>query len=87
MKRIHGICSGLLGLLASTTSLHAADCEALKQLSLPDTTITLATQVTSGDLTGPGIDKPLHDLPPFCRVTGILHPTADSSDPFRSLAA
>jgi Tannase and feruloyl esterase len=78
MKTIHGICAGLLGLLASTTTLHAADCDSLKQLSLPDTTITLAEQVTSGDLSGPGIDKPLHDLPPFCRVTGILHPTADS---------
>ena len=78
MKPIHGICSGLLGLLAATTTLHAADCGALKQLSLPDTIITLAEQVTSGDLSGPGIDKPLHDLPPFCRVTGILHPTTDS---------
>jgi Tannase and feruloyl esterase len=78
MKPIHRICSGLLGLLAATTALHAADCNALKQLSLPDTTITLAEQVTSGELSGPGIDKPLHDLPPFCRVIGILHPTADS---------
>jgi hypothetical protein len=69
MKPIHGICASLLGLLASTTTLHAADCDSLKQLSLPDTTITLAEQVTSGDLSGPGIDKPLHDLPPFCRVT------------------
>ena len=78
MRRIDGICSGLLGLLAATTTLHAADCGALKQLSLPDTTITMAEEVTSGELSGPGLDKPLHDLPPFCRVTGILHPTSDS---------
>src|ERR1700678_2132821 len=78
MRRIDGICSGLLGLLAATTTLHAADCGALKQLSLPDTTITMADEVTSGELRGPGLDKPLHDLPPFCRVTGILHPTSDS---------
>src|SRR5580692_4217401 len=78
MKTIHGICASLLGLLASTTTLHAADCAALKQLSLPDTTITFAEPITSGDLSGPGIDKPLHDLPPFCRVKGILRPSADS---------
>jgi len=78
MKPIQGICASLLGLLASTTTLHAADCAALKQLSLPDTTITFAEPITSGDLSGPGIDKPLHDLPPFCRVKGILRPSTDS---------
>jgi hypothetical protein len=77
MNPTRRICACLLGLFAATPLLHAADCSALKQLSLPDTTITLAEPVTNGDLTEPGI-KPLHDLPPFCRVTGILRPSADS---------
>ena len=52
--------------------LYAADCAAIKQLKLPETTITMAERVSSGDLSGPGIEKPLHELPPFCRVTGVL---------------
>ncbi len=58
--------------------LHADNCNALKDLKLPDTTITMAEAVTSGEVKGPGIEEPVHDLPAFCRVTGILHPTADS---------
>ncbi len=58
--------------------LYAANCDAIKQLQLPDTTITMAERVTSGDLSGPEIEKPLHELPVFCRVTGMLRPTADS---------
>ena len=30
--------------------LYAADCAAIKQLKLPETTITMAERVTSGDL-------------------------------------
>ncbi|HEX4311376.1 MAG TPA: tannase/feruloyl esterase family alpha/beta hydrolase, partial [Acidobacteriaceae bacterium] len=56
--------------------LHAADCAALKQLALPNTTMTLA-EPTSGTLALPG-DPPLEGLPSFCRVTGILRPTSDS---------
>jgi feruloyl esterase len=78
MKPRYRICASLLGLFASTAVLHAADCGALRQLSLPDTTITAAEEVTSGNLSGPEISKPLHDLPPFCRVSGILRPSADS---------
>src|ERR1700753_1163910 len=68
----------VLGLLGSTSVLFAADCSALKQLKLADTTISTAERVTSGSLEGPGIEKPLHDLPVFCRVTGVLRPTSDS---------
>jgi hypothetical protein len=68
-----------LGVLCSSTSLlHAADCGALKSLKLADTTITMAESVTSGDLDGPGIETPLHGLPAFCRVAGVLRPTSDS---------
>jgi len=78
MRPKHGVCACLLVLLSSTSILYAADCAAIKHLQLPDTTITMAERVTSGDLSVPGIEKPLHELPPFCRVTGVLRPTADS---------
>lgn len=60
----------------SCVLLHAADCSALKQLTLPDTTITLA-EPTSGTLTVPDT-APLQGLPAFCRVAGVLRPTTDS---------
>ncbi len=79
MKRTQRICACLLGLLGSSTPLlHAANCDAIKQLQLPDTTITMAERVTTGELSGPELDKPLHELPVFCRVTGVLRPTTDS---------
>jgi hypothetical protein len=79
MKPTRMICACLLGLLGPTARmLHAANCEALKQLKLADMTITMAEAVISGDVTGPGIAKPIHELPAFCRVKGILRPTPDS---------
>src|SRR5580658_11087295 len=68
----------LLAFASSAPVLHADNCTAIKDLKLPDTTINMAERVTSGDLKVLGLDKPLHELPPFCRVTGILRPTADS---------
>ncbi len=56
---------------------HAADCGSLATLALPDTTIQSATEVTGGSLTPP-YGHGLSGLPAFCRVTGMLHPTADS---------
>jgi hypothetical protein len=74
----------LLALALSAPVLHADSCTAIKDLKLPDTTITMAEPVTSGDLEGPRIDKPLHELPPFCRVVGVLRPTADSEIRFEA---
>jgi hypothetical protein len=71
------ICTCLLGLLGSP-KLYAANCEALSQLRLPDASITMAKRVSSGDLDRPGLEKPLHTLPPFCLVAGVLRPTPDS---------
>ena len=68
----------LLVFAFSAPVLHADSCTAIKDLKLPDTTIDTAERVASGDLDVPGIDKPLRDLPVFCRVTGVLRPTADS---------
>jgi hypothetical protein len=71
-------CACLLGLLGSTSFLLAADCGAIQQLKLPDTTIATAERVTSGELSVAGIEKPMRELPAFCRVTGVLRPTPDS---------
>src|ERR1700677_3791710 len=68
----------LLIFASSAPVLHADSCTAIKDLKLSDTTFTMAERVTSGNLEGPGIDKPLHELPPFCRVVGVLRPSADS---------
>lgn len=55
----------------------AATCESLASLALPHTTITRAESVAAGAFTPPG-GPPLAKLPAFCRITGILKPTADS---------
>ena len=65
-------------LFAAAPMLRAADCGALKNLKLADTTITMAEEVSSGEIESPTLGKPLHGLPPFCRVAGVLKPTADS---------
>ena len=66
----------LLG--APAHGLYAADCGALQALKLTDAVISTAELVTSGDLEADTLEKPLHGLPPFCRVTGVLKPSADS---------
>src|SRR5512135_339733 len=52
-------------------------CETLATLKLPDTTISLAQTVSSVAFTPPG-GKPLTGLPAFCRVAGVVRPSADS---------
>jgi len=73
--------------LLCTPGAHAAlSCAALSQeLKLPNTTITLATEVPAGALKlpaaggGPG-GPPMNftALPAFCRVGGTIRPTPDS---------
>jgi feruloyl esterase len=75
MARIWWVFVWLLGV---RSALLAADCDGLKNLKLEDTTITLAQSVTSGVLEIEGAGAPLHDLPAFCRVVGVLRPTSDS---------
>src|ERR1035438_8814662 len=66
----------LLGV--GSSALFAADCGGLKNLKLEATDITLAEQVTSGTLEVANARAPMHGLPGFCRVTGVLRPTSDS---------
>lgn len=76
MVRILWVLAAFLGVQSSI--LFAADCGSLKDLKLEDTAITVAQNVTAGVLEIDGTDAPLHDLPAFCRVAGVLRPTSDS---------
>ncbi|MDQ1470130.1 MAG: hypothetical protein QOJ99_1610, partial [Bryobacterales bacterium] len=58
-------------------AMHAATCESLKTLSIPNVTIALAEAREPGDFTPPG-GKTVAGLPAFCRVAGTLKPSADS---------
>ena len=67
----------LLCLLAGAIGLPAATCESLASLALPSATITEA-QTFPGGLFTPPEGRPLPNLPPFCRVAGVIKPTTDS---------
>src|SRR5215471_17484942 len=70
-----------LSILLMGPSLAAATpktCEGLAQLALPNTKITTAQTVTAGEFTPPGRVTSLKNLPPFCRVSATLTPSADS---------
>lgn len=69
----------LLGaIVLSAASVRAADCNSLRSLKLPDTNITLAESVVSGNLSVSATNPPLQGLPKFCRVTGVIRPSSDS---------
>jgi hypothetical protein len=76
MIRIAGVLVCLAG--AQSLAAVAADCGAVKDLKLADTTITRAEAVTSGTLAVSEDQAPMHGLPAFCRVTGIIRPSNDS---------
>jgi hypothetical protein len=56
---------------------NGATCESLATLALPNSTITVAESRPAGEFTGTGA-KPIANLPAFCRVAGIMKPSADS---------
>ncbi|HEX9187893.1 MAG TPA: tannase/feruloyl esterase family alpha/beta hydrolase [Vicinamibacteria bacterium] len=59
------------------TAPPARPCGSLVTLSLPDTSISLAETVGPGSFTPPAA-RPLEGLPAFCRVAGVIRPSADS---------
>jgi feruloyl esterase len=67
-------CIALLAVYGAT----AASCDRLGTLSLPDAKITAAQTVAAGDLTPPGFDQPIRNLPALCRVAVTLTPSKDS---------
>jgi len=69
-------------LLAAGT-VHAATCESLASVSLPNTTITAAQTVAAGAFTPPSGFRGrggnlFAGLPAFCRVAATLAPSSDS---------
>jgi feruloyl esterase len=56
----------------------AATCASLADRPLPSTSITAAQAVTAGSFTPPGSSNAMANLPPFCRVAGVITPTSES---------
>jgi hypothetical protein len=75
----------LLGLLTGG-AIQAAptSCQELAKLTLPATTIETAEAVPPGVFTPPG-GPALPELPGFCRVAGVIKPSADSDIKFEVL--
>ena len=72
----------LTGVVLPLLPAFAAPCESLRQLSLPDTSITTAETVSAGSFTAPGVAQPIATLPAFCRVAGTIRPSKDSDIQF-----
>src|SRR4026207_2007315 len=72
--------AGVLSLSLSQPEAQspAATCASLAARTLPNTTIATAQEVTNGSFTPPAANNILQNLPPFCRVTGVIAPTAES---------
>jgi feruloyl esterase len=78
---IHSI--ALLAVIAFSWSPTAAQsCEKLAELKLTNTSITSAQPVAPGAFTAPGSTAAYKDLAAFCRVTGVIKPSADSDIKF-----
>src|SRR5262245_37640010 len=73
----------ILGMSGCFPAASSISCESLTGLKLPDTTITFASVVGTGEFSppaeagrgGPGAFK---GLPAFCRVAATLRPSSDS---------
>src|SRR5512134_390907 len=53
-------------------------CDGVRSLALSNTRVTSASAIDTGSFTPPGAANALNNLPPFCRITATLTPTADS---------
>ena len=56
----------------------AESCASLARQQLPGTTIATAEAVSRGSFTPPGLTNVIGNLPPFCRVAGVIAPTPQS---------
>jgi feruloyl esterase len=78
--RISGL---VLGIALVAPYAHAATCESLATLTLPQATVDSAQMVAAGAFTQPGGragrgGNAFADLPAFCRVAATLKPSSDS---------
>jgi feruloyl esterase len=64
-------------MLAAPKPASAGSCESLATLEFPQTAIEKAEVVTQGVFKTVD-NKPIENLPPFCRVTAVLKPSPDS---------
>jgi feruloyl esterase len=62
----------------------AGDCGALAKLALPATTITIAEPLPAGSFTPPSAQRPIDNLPQFCRIAGTIKPSSDSMIQFET---
>jgi feruloyl esterase len=75
----------MIGMLAVSCSVHAADtkaaarCQAITNMIFDGATITAAVPIETGSFTAQGDTEVQADLPPFCRIAATLRPTADSN--------
>ena len=71
----HAVLIGSVTLTA--VPAQGAKCGELVKLTLPDVTLTSATNVAAGQFTPPGSSAAL-ETPEFCRVVAVAKPTSDS---------
>ena len=55
----------------------AESCASLARQKLPNTKITTAEVISTGSFTPAGSTNVIGNLPPFCRVAGVIAPTAE----------
>jgi len=80
MRRRHVsiFCAVLIGSVTLTAAqARGTECGELVKLTLPDVTLTSATNVAAGQFTPPGSSTALETLE-FCRVVAVARPTSDS---------
>src|SRR6187397_2850591 len=56
----------------------AESCASLARQQLPGTKISTAEAISTGSFTPPGSTNVIGNLPPFCRVAGVIAPTPES---------
>ena len=85
VRILQSLSFSMLVLFFPAAESHAATCDSLQALSLPNTTITSAQPVAAGAFSSPDAGRqgapPTADfkqLPAFCRVTATLRPSLDS---------
>ncbi len=71
------IAIGMLMITAGVLPALGATCESLAGTALPHTTIGVAESVSAGHF-APPYGEPINETPAFCRVVGVIQPTADS---------
>ncbi len=80
------VAAAILAILAialiDAQAASSSDCAGLAGQKLPNTTITVAQAITAGSFTPSGSTNPIANLPPFCRVAGVIAPTSESQIAF-----